>query len=83
MEAKTQDYGSIGWAINHLRHGHQMRRNIWPVGVYVALDAGTSLIKLFGPAIPEGTLFESGNADLLTTDWAMLNPVPPGVTSAP
>jgi len=29
MEARTIDFGGIGWSVNHMRHGHRMRRRIW------------------------------------------------------
>lgn len=29
MEARTIDYGGIGWAVSHMRHGHRLRRLSW------------------------------------------------------
>lgn len=30
------EYGSIGWAVSHLRKGWKLRRGVWPEGVFIA-----------------------------------------------
>jgi len=80
MEARTQDYGAIGWCVNHLRLGHKMRRAAWPADTYLALDitAGKpGIIRLFAADQP-GQLWHNSNADVLAADWALLDPTLPG-----
>jgi hypothetical protein len=89
----TITYGDIGWAINHTRHGHKMRRKAWR-------DA-----TLWIACVPEGAAqvpqkFASGHtvrqhivmhnvddtigpytcnqADLLAHDWEMVDAPQPG-----
>lgn len=80
MEARTRDYASIGWAVNHLRLGHQMRRKSWPADLYVSYDNAAA-----GPSAPLSLYTSDGpiewtpvQADLVIADWEMVNPVLPG-----
>lgn len=81
MEARVLDYGAIGWAMNHLRLGHQMRRASWQASWYIELDAGVQppQIALHHNGTPEEP-WEPTYADLLAGDWQLLHPTPPGET---
>jgi hypothetical protein len=84
MEARTLDYGAIGWAINHVRHGHKLRRPGWPAGVYIALDpTARSAILLCaddasGKRLKEPVLYSANQRDLLSGDWQLVDPTLPG-----
>jgi hypothetical protein len=81
MEARTMDYGAIGWAINHVRLGHKVRRNAWPGNVYIELDNG--LIQLHaddvtGQPVKEPEHYLANQRDLLSNDWQIVDPTLPG-----
>ena len=85
MEARTVTYGDIGWAVNHVRHGHKMRRTPWAAGTYVALDTSEGkpgIIRLFTATQPD-QMWHNTNADVLADDWVMAEPTLPGSYSAP
>jgi len=95
MEARTIDFGGIGWAVNHLRHGHRMRRSSWPPAIWVAFvpEGSTAVPQKFGDGLPTAAVLMIGSAmslspwtaahaDLLAGDWEMAEPVQPGHTSA-
>ena len=82
MEAATHDYGSIGWAVRHLRHGHAMRRSSWPDKMFVVYGAVDT-------ALPDGVLklhdtygnvidWAVPQVDLLAMDWVHQDPTLPG-----
>lgn len=79
MEARTLNYGDIGWAINHARLGHKMRRKNWPAGTCIELDANSQQIILT-PADQQQPimLYVAPPADLTAGDWEMLEPTLPG-----
>jgi hypothetical protein len=74
MESRTVDYGGIGWAVNHLRHGHAMRRASWPAGRQLVLDTGQTppcvcLQESAGAGLQP---WLSSNPDLLAADWELV-----------
>jgi Protein of unknown function (DUF2829) len=84
MEAKTIDYGGIGWSVNHMRHGHKMRRKVWRdrsiwVGyidgndlAFAVPGAGTLPVRpMLLMRNSDGTVgpYSPGQADLLAADW--------------
>ena len=98
MEAKTIDFGGIGWSVNHMRHGHRMRRASWDKSLWVAyLDGSNIVFRDYEdtgdlPARPmllmrqgDGTVgpYSPGQADLLAADWEIADGPQPGHTSAP
>lgn len=81
MEARVQDYGSIGWAISHVRLGHKMRRQSWPAGSFIFLDEAGPTITYSGmDQVGQTTTmdYNAHNRDLLSRDWQMLEPTLPG-----
>jgi hypothetical protein len=98
MEARTIDFGGIGWAVNHMRHGHRLRRSSWLnkelwVG-YVAAPEISFRGPLVTPELParpmllmrqgDGTVgpYSPGQTDLLAGDWEVVDAPAPGHTSA-
>jgi hypothetical protein len=67
------DYGSVSWALNHLRHGHKLRRAAWPAGHYTVYS-GDQVIK-HGLNIQH---WSPEQADVLANDWALVDPTLPG-----
>lgn len=88
MEARTVDYGSIGWTVNHLRHGHRMRRRAWREGAFVVLvtpDKSSPVTqRYFALRDPDGnqTVWSPDHADLLAADWLMNDPPAYGTSHA-
>jgi hypothetical protein len=78
MESNTVTYGDIGWAINHVRHGHKMRRQSWQKGWSISYDktVPNGSIMLNHDAVQEP--YDCTNIDMLATDWEMAEPVLPG-----
>lgn len=90
---KTQDYGGIGWAVNHARHGHKVRRrgwnakNLWvsfvPAGsvqVPQKFGDGKNVQPFLVMRTAEDTLVPwlCSQTDLLAADWELVEPVLPG-----
>jgi hypothetical protein len=89
---KTIDYGGIGWAVNHMRHGHKMRRRMWQNIEWVAYvpQGATQIPQKFANAHPSGDFlvakakdgglvpWTATQADLLAGDWEMQEPTQPG-----
>jgi hypothetical protein len=73
MEAKTQDYGAITWALNHMRHGHRLRRVAWPTGHHAVYENG-QVVK-YGLGIQR---WQPEQADVLASDWVLVEPTLPG-----
>jgi len=81
MEATTHDYGSIGWAVRHLRHGHAMRRTSWPEGTFVSYgDVDSALPGLLRLTDKDGVIIDwvVPQVDLLAMDWVHQDPTLPG-----
>ena len=81
---KTMDYGAIGWAVNHLRHGHRMRRTGWnaktlwvsyvPAGSFSVPQKfgdglNTTACLVMKTAQDELIPWLASQADLLAGDW--------------
>ena len=93
MEARTIDFGGIGWAVNHMRHGHRLRRASWiNKSLWVGyreegnLDfAGQSVVTrpMLLMRQGDGTIgpYSPGQADLLAGDWEVVDAPQPGYTS--
>ena len=93
MEARTIDFGGIGWAVNHMRHGHRLRRASWiNKSLWVGyreegnLDfAGQSVVTrpMLLMRQGDGTVgpYSPGQADLLAGDWEVVDAPQPGHTS--
>lgn len=96
VEADTQHYGSIGWAISHMRHGWKLRRRGWngkdmwvsyvpPGSVSVPQKFGEGLaVKAFlvmKTADGEMVPWLASQTDLLATDWELVNAPAPGHTT--
>ena len=89
MEGRTVDHGGIGWAVNHLRHGHRMRRRAWPEGAFVVLitpDKSSPVTqRYFGLRDGDGNqiVWTATPADLLAADWLLIEPAEAGIVSEP
>ena len=93
MEAKTQGYGTIGWAVSAMRYSYKARPKGWPSSKqYVAyVPAGSVQIpQKFGGGeqVAEWLVISIGgelqswqasSADLLADDWEVIDAVEPGV----
>jgi hypothetical protein len=92
---KTQDYGAIGWAVNHMRHGHRVRRAAWPAGQWIGyVPAGSAHVPgKFGDGfeVKPFLLLKTdtdlvpwviSHDDLLAGDWALVNATQPGEYSS-
>jgi hypothetical protein len=79
MEAPTADYGSLGWAIQHMRQGWKVRRAAWPADVVVFYDSVNGILTGYydGPAV-----WAMDQSDLLASDWQVVDAPQPGVTHA-
>jgi hypothetical protein len=98
MEARTIDFGGIGWAVNHMRHGHRLRRagwsasNLW-VGYVDNVDlayptpSGELLpirpMLVMKTAQDELVAWLASQSDLLAGDWEVVDAPQPGHTSTP
>lgn len=97
MEARTIDYGAIGWAVNHMRHGHRMRRRGWNASnLWVSfVPAGSvSIPQKFGDGLntlpflamktaqDEIVPWLASHTDILADDWEMVDAPQPGETHA-
>jgi hypothetical protein len=95
MEARTVDYGGIGWAVNHLRLGHRMRRRGWngrDMWIAFVPDGSTQIPQKYADGLPVNSVLVMkgvdghlaawlcSQTDLLASDWEMAFPVQPGVT---
>jgi hypothetical protein len=81
MEARTMDYGAIGWAINHVRLGHKVRRSGWPGNAYIELADSHILLcvdDVTGQPLKEPESYVSDQHDLLANDWQLVDPTLPG-----
>jgi hypothetical protein len=81
MEARTMDYGAIGWAINAVRLGHKVRRSGWPGNFYIALDNGVIQLcadDVTGQPLKDPEHYLSNQRDLLANDWLLVDPTLPG-----
>lgn len=88
MEARTRDYGSIGWAVGHLRHGWKLRRQDWPDGQWLMFDTPASTSASAPTPAPKVTLvlstpdntvpWQATQGDLLATDWVLVDAPQPG-----
>jgi len=72
------DYGSIGWAVAHMKQGHAMRRKGWNgKGMYVALQVPDENSKMTLPYVymytAQGDLVPwlCSQTDLLALDWEL------------
>lgn len=80
MEARVLNYGDIGWAVNHLRVDHEVRRKDWPTTFLRMRDSHIWLcVSDDDPGIP----YQATMTDLLAGDWALRNPTLPGEYHAP
>lgn len=90
---RTMDYGAIGWAVNHMRHGHRLRRRGWNgKDMWVAYVPGGSaqIPHKYGDGIPtkpflvmktaDGQLVPwlCSQTDILAGDWELVNATQPG-----
>lgn len=92
MEAKTQGYGTIGWAISGLRYGHKTKRASHPANSYLiyAPAGAIQLAQKFGggynttaaifmkTADDELVPWLCSQSDLLADDWEMVDALQPG-----
>lgn len=93
---KTLDYGAIGWAVNHMRHGHRVRRKNWNASnLWVAyVPAGSVQVpQKFGAGynVQPFLIMKTANdelvpwlcsqTDMLADDWELVNATQPGVYS--
>jgi len=78
MEAPTRDYGSIGWAVQHMRHGWRMRRASWPASMSIGYDTAGGVLSAYTNDGP--TIWTAGQADLLANDWLVIGAPQPGET---
>jgi hypothetical protein len=74
------DYGSIGWAVAHLKQGHKVRRKGWNgIGMHLALQVPDENSKMSLPYVYMHTaqadlvpwLFSQ--TDLLALDWELVH----------
>ena len=97
MEARTQGYGTIGWAVSHMLHGHRVRRASWrDAAIWVAyvpegsvqvphkFADGARVRALLVMRNADGTVgpYSAGQADLLAGDWELVDAVLPGTYRA-
>ena len=97
MEAQTQGYATIGWAISAVQHGHKVRRKGWNgKGLWVSyVPAGSlSVPQKFGgghdttAALMMHTADDmlvpwlASQSDLLAKDWEIVDATQPGVYAA-
>jgi len=72
MEARTVDYGGIGWAMNAIRSGHPVRRRDWPDGMRLCyVEAQAPAQAYVALILPDGssTPWACTNNDVLATDY--------------
>ena len=97
MEAKTQGYGTIGWALSAAQHGHQITRKGWNAKnlwvAYVPAGSlqipqkfgsgyGTTAALVMKTAQDELIPWLASQADLLAQDWVLVDGTPPGESHA-
>jgi hypothetical protein len=93
MEARTVEYGGIGWAVNHLRLGHKIRRKGWNssnLWVTMVPAGATQVPEKFAGGYPTTAGFYMKTAhdelvpwlcsqiDLAAGDWELVDAVQPG-----
>ena len=75
MEARVRDYGSIGWAVSHLKVGHEVRREGWRTNFLKLKD--DHIWMLVADDDP-GISFVVTQDDLTALDWQLRDPTLPG-----
>lgn len=92
MEARTQGYGTIGWAVSALKHGHKVRRAEWgtkqwliyapPGSIQLAQKFGggyNTTASIFIKTIDDTLVpWQCPMNALLADDWEMVDVVQPG-----
>jgi hypothetical protein len=78
-ETLARDYGSIGWAVKHLWHGHRLQRSGWNgKDMWLALQRPDENSKMTLPYVYMRTVqgdyvpWLCSQTDLLATDWQIV-----------